>query len=105
MAASSSLTGATNGDDTEVATAAAAYADARSASQHTLTEHGRRRRLTNDERRMLEEFFERNAHPSLSERQHLAGVLCTNQRSVQIWFQNQRTKYKRSSTRSVGATW
>jgi len=50
---------------------------------------------------MLEEFFERNAHPTYSERQHLAGILRTNQRSVQIWFQNQRAKYKSSNPRWV----
>jgi hypothetical protein len=54
----------------------------------------RRPRLTAEERQMLEDIFQRTPHPNYSLRQQLAGILGTNQRSVQIWFQNQRAKVK-----------
>ncbi|KAL6061706.1 Antirepressor regulating drug resistance protein [Balamuthia mandrillaris] len=54
----------------------------------------KRRRTSSEQLRLLESEFEINQHPSLTVRTQLAIQLGMTPRSVQIWFQNRRAKYR-----------
>ncbi|ORY45911.1 homeobox, partial [Rhizoclosmatium globosum] len=58
---------------------------------------GRRKRVhpTSEQQRLLEAFFAENPKPNSKRRLEISEAVNINVRSVQIWFQNRRTRLKR----------
>ncbi len=57
----------------------------------------RRRRLSNEETRYLQEAFNQNQRPNSENRAIIANKLGLSNRAIQIWFQNRRAKLKKDS--------
>lgn len=57
----------------------------------------RRRRLTSQESRFLQEAFRKNPKPTSEARSKIAQALGMPIRAIQIWFQNRRAKSRRDS--------
>lgn len=76
------------------------HGDAESLAYRTVK---RRRRLTQEETRILNNVFETTTKPNSQVRKRLAQQLGMTPRAVQIWFQNRRAKQKRDSTESANA--
>ena len=58
----------------------------------------RRRRLSVEETRYLQEAFVQNPRPNSENRNIIANKLGLSTRAIQIWFQNRRAKHKKDST-------
>lgn len=54
----------------------------------------KRTRINTIQLKILKDFFKENSLPNNIEREKLANRLEINERSIQIWFQNQRAKTK-----------
>lgn len=69
-----------------------------SAAAPTCTVRRRKSRTVFSEEQLLllEESFQRNHYLSTSERQSIAQKLCLSEQQVKTWFQNRRTKLRRS---------
>ncbi|RUS22871.1 hypothetical protein BC938DRAFT_475172 [Jimgerdemannia flammicorona] len=74
------------------------HGDADSLAYRTVK---RRRRLTQEETRILNQVFETTTKPNSQVRKRLAQQLGMTPRAVQIWFQNRRAKQKRDSNESA----
>jgi hypothetical protein len=59
-----------------------------------------RRRLTKEQKKVLEAVFELDPLPSAKTKRTLAGELGMSLRSVQMWFQNQRAKLRKREKES-----
>lgn len=55
----------------------------------------KRIRLTSDKTHYLQRYFEVKPRPSTSEKREISKCLNMSFRSVQVWFQNRRAKYKK----------
>ncbi|KAM0678252.1 Transcription factor [Binucleata daphniae] len=55
----------------------------------------KRVRLTSDKTLYLQRYFEVKPRPTTSEKREIAKYLSMHFRSVQVWFQNRRAKYKK----------
>ncbi|KAI3645619.1 hypothetical protein MP228_008547 [Amoeboaphelidium protococcarum] len=65
------------------------------ATSGSESQNTKRRRLTQDETRVLMSVFMKTQRPSPALKQQLAQQLNLSVRNVQIWFQNKRAKAKR----------
>ncbi|KAL6048115.1 hypothetical protein STEG23_029558 [Scotinomys teguina] len=63
-----------------------------------------RTRYSKQEKRLLEEYFSKCQYPSLEERMDLGQSIGMPEQQVQIWFKNQRAKYKRKNREGVPET-
>ncbi|KAJ3067496.1 hypothetical protein HDU98_009283 [Podochytrium sp. JEL0797] len=68
-----------------------------------LRKDGRRKRVhpTSHQLAMLEDAFNKNPLPTKLDREAICAKVNINSRSVQIWFQNQRAKMRRSEVLNV----
>ncbi|KAM0687545.1 Transcription factor [Conglomerata obtusa] len=66
-----------------------------SISDHDKNDKRKRVRLTSDKTLYLQRYFEVKPRPTTSEKREIAKYLNMNFRSVQVWFQNRRAKYKK----------
>lgn len=63
--------------------------------EHSKGDKRKRVRLTSDKTLYLQRYFEVKPRPTTSEKREIAKYLGMGFRSVQVWFQNRRAKYKK----------
>ncbi len=62
---------------------------------HHEKPHQKRKRANSDQLRILQQEFEKNQNPPTSVRKQISEAIGMPERSIQIWFQNQRAKTKK----------
>ncbi|KAI9296328.1 hypothetical protein K502DRAFT_276952, partial [Neoconidiobolus thromboides FSU 785] len=56
-----------------------------------------RKKAAPEQRQLLEDVFKSNFFPTTSTRMRLADELNMTERSVQIWFQNKRSAFRKTN--------
>eukprot|EP01087_Luapelamoeba_hula_P009081 TRINITY_DN2320_c0_g1_i2.p1 TRINITY_DN2320_c0_g1~~TRINITY_DN2320_c0_g1_i2.p1 ORF type:complete len:572 (-),score=94.70 TRINITY_DN2320_c0_g1_i2:279-1994(-) len=72
-----------------------------SPTSHTKTNKRKRTRTTQSQLNVLEKIFDEDKTPCKARRDEIGAQLSMSSRSVQVWFQNRRSKMKKGSSTVV----